>query len=122
MTTASSPTLQSLADHPRWVAWRAESKPDGTQTKMPYRANGQRASSSNPTNWGVRADAEMWSAALPKPCDTGGVGIMFGELDHEHSLGGLDLDTCRDPETGVLQPWAEEIVQRFETYWEVSPS
>jgi putative DNA primase/helicase len=36
--------------------------------------------------------------------------------------GGIDLDTCRDPETGTIEPWAAEIIQRFNTYGEISPS
>jgi hypothetical protein len=37
-------------------------------------------------------------------------------------LGGIDLDTCRDPKTGEIAPWAQEIIDRFQTYTEISPS
>jgi primase-polymerase (primpol)-like protein len=37
-------------------------------------------------------------------------------------LCGIDLDTCRDPNTETFQDWAQEVVDRFETYTEVSPS
>jgi primase-polymerase (primpol)-like protein len=34
----------------------------------------------------------------------------------------VDLDNCRDPETGEIEAWALETVERFNTYTEVSPS
>jgi hypothetical protein len=37
-------------------------------------------------------------------------------------LCGIDLDTCRDLESGNLESWAEEVVARFASYAEVSPS
>jgi putative DNA primase/helicase len=33
-----------------------------------------------------------------------------------------DLDDCRDPETGGIEPWAEEIVDEQGTFAELSPS
>src|SRR5262249_49315725 len=35
---------------------------------------------------------------------------------------GVDLDDCRDPETGAIEPWAREIISDLDTYCEVSPS
>jgi predicted P-loop ATPase len=35
-------------------------------------------------------------------------------------VGGADLDTCRDE--GTLAPWASEVVERFGSYTETSPS
>jgi putative hemolysin len=35
---------------------------------------------------------------------------------------GIDLDSCRDPETGKIEPWAKEIIDYFSTYSEVSAS
>jgi hypothetical protein len=37
-------------------------------------------------------------------------------------LAGIDLDTCRDPATGHVEPWAQEVLDRLSTYSEVSPS
>jgi primase-polymerase (primpol)-like protein len=34
----------------------------------------------------------------------------------------LDLDSCRNPDTGEIQPWARAIIERFASYTEVSPS
>jgi putative DNA primase/helicase len=35
---------------------------------------------------------------------------------------GIDLDGCRDPQTGVIEPWALEVVRLLDSYTEVSPS
>lgn len=46
-----------------------------------------------------------------------GIGIFLGD-----GLAGIDLDGCRDPESGVVDEWAEDIVTAFGSYCEVSPS
>jgi hypothetical protein len=52
-----------------------------------------------------------------------GVGVMLGEGEGEAGwIAGIDLDTCRDPTTGAIQPWALDVLRRFNTYSEVSPS
>ncbi len=35
---------------------------------------------------------------------------------------GVDLDKCRDPETGEIEPWARSIIDRLKSYTEISPS
>ncbi|MBI4595132.1 MAG: hypothetical protein HY730_02010 [Candidatus Tectomicrobia bacterium] len=35
---------------------------------------------------------------------------------------GIDFDHCRNPETGEVEPWAMEIILRFGSYCEISPS
>jgi archaellum biogenesis ATPase FlaH len=47
------------------------------------------------------------------------IGFVFSASD---SFIGIDLDGCRDKETGRVEPWALEIVLTFGTYAEVSPS
>jgi hypothetical protein len=37
-------------------------------------------------------------------------------------LVGIDLDGVRDPETGKVEPWAQQIIELSETYAELSPS
>jgi hypothetical protein len=37
-------------------------------------------------------------------------------------LGGIDLDTCRDPKTETIEVWAQQVINRFATYTEISPS
>ncbi|MBX6747299.1 MAG: hypothetical protein IRY87_35155, partial [Acetobacteraceae bacterium] len=118
--TSSGPTLDALATVPRWVAWQTQDR-KGKPSKVPHAPGGGLAKADTPATWGMRAQAEERAAALPRPYGTGGVGIMLG--DHAGlALGGIDLDTCRDPATGTLEPWATEVVERFGSYAEVSPS
>lgn len=37
-------------------------------------------------------------------------------------LGGVDLDGCRNPDTGTVADWANALVEDFNSYAEVSPS
>ncbi|HLK58040.1 MAG TPA: hypothetical protein VKU00_15840 [Chthonomonadaceae bacterium] len=48
-----------------------------------------------------------------------GPGFVFTE---GNPYGGIDLDDCRDPETGHIEAWAQEIIDEAGTYAEVSPS
>src|ERR1700733_14829981 len=96
-------TLAELAPRPLWVAWQSEERDPGKPpTKVPYAPrNGAKALADDPRTWGTRAAAETRAGRLPKPFSDGGVGIEFGELDDRISIGGVDLDSCRNTE-GVL--------------------
>ncbi len=93
----ASITLADLAGRQMWVGWRQESD--------------------NATTWASREEAEFWTI---KKCGDG-VGIMFCAVDGAY-LCGIDLDTCRDKDTGDIASWAQEIIDRFASYTEVSPS
>jgi hypothetical protein len=117
-------TLDDLASAPRWVAWQTET-PEGRPkpTKMPYAPAGSGyAKADDARTWGTREAAETRAARLPRPFDAGGVGFELGDLGNGRAIGGLDLDSCRDPETGSIEPWAAEVIRRFGSYAEVSPS
>jgi putative DNA primase/helicase len=112
--------LSALAKLPRWVAWQTIPRgPRNRPTKVPFTANCKPAKSDDPGTWGTRAEAEAWAKRLPMPMGAGGVGIVFGDHDGL-AIGGIDLDTCRTGE--AIEPWAEEVVARFGSYAEVSPS
>ncbi|WP_229681716.1 hypothetical protein, partial [Neoroseomonas lacus] len=113
------PTLAGLAAIPRWVAWQTEDR-NGKPTKMPYRSDGRRAKANTPATWCDRSTAAGRAPVLPRPYGTGGIGIMLG--NHLGlTIGGLDLDSCLS-ETGDLAPWAFEVMARFPSYAETSPS
>ena len=50
-----------------------------------------------------------------------GVGLMFSQID-DAIVGGIDLDGCRDPDTETIESSAQEVIDRFRTYTETSPS
>ena len=118
----SAVTLASLAESRRWVAWTLARR-DGTgkPTKTPFTAPGRMARSNDAFTWLTQAEAERVAARLDRLDDMGGVGLMLGAHDGL-GLGGIDLDDCRDPETGSITPWAAEVIGRFASYAEVSPS
>lgn len=120
MITHEAPTFtpggvpKDLTALNNWVSWRWERR-DGKWTKAPVDAtNGRRASSIDPSTWTTFEDAVRHArrSALP------GVGFVFTGSP----LAGVDLDDCREPETGHVAPWAANIVAALDTYTEVSPS
>lgn len=105
---------RELRARPQWVLWRLEER-DGKPTKVPYSPHGGRASSADLMTWGTFEEAfEAYEAG-----DYAGVGFVFCSAD---PFTGVDLDDCRDPETGELEPWAAEIVTALNSYTELSPS
>jgi DNA-binding transcriptional ArsR family regulator len=83
---------------------------------VPYRPGTDlRADPTQPTTWGPHKNA----AADVRAGRASGVGYVFTAYDNYF---GIDLDGCRNPITGALEPWAQAIVDRFATYTEPSPS
>ncbi len=100
---------------PHWVMWRAEPRTGKAKpAKVPYHpTTGRRADVSNPSTWGTYAQASAAAAGYD------GVGFVLTPTD---PFTAIDLDGCRDSRTGAVEPWAQEIVDRFSSYTEISPS
>jgi putative DNA primase/helicase len=108
----------SLKARAHWVCWKLIW--DGTRwTKVPIDPKtGKYASSTDPSTWGTFAQA--WSYYQGHRSDgIMGIGFVFTKDD---PYTGVDLDHCRDAETGAIQPWALEVVQYLNSYTELSPS
>jgi primase-polymerase (primpol)-like protein len=108
-----------LRDRAQWLLWRGEILRDGRPTKVPYMVGypSRHASVDAPTTWG-RFDDAIDAQSCPE-LRMDGVGYV---LTADDGLVGIDLDKCRDRETGVIAPWALAIVQRIDSYTEISPS
>jgi primase-polymerase (primpol)-like protein len=106
---------EELRERPQWVCWRLEER-DGKLTKVPYQPNGKRASVTDLMTWSGFEHCVMEAAH-----HFDGVGFVFSSAD---PFVGIDLDDCRDPETGEIASWARErVLERVqEGYVEVSPS
>jgi primase-polymerase (primpol)-like protein len=106
-----------LRDRPSWVAWKSVPKPGRSKpSKVPFNpTTGQPADPTDPKTWGRFDDA----LALARDRHFSGFGYVFSRDD---PFAGVDVDGCRNPATGQLDPWAEEIVAALDTYTEVSPS
>lgn len=106
---------EELRQRRQWLVWKLEER-DGKLTKVPYIAGGVgRAKSTDSLTWRSFEEAAQ---AL----ETGryeGIGFVFSSGD---PFAGVDLDNCRNPETGELEEWAAKIVEDFGGYAEVSQS
>lgn len=105
-----------LRELPRWCLWTLEPSPrTGSPTKRPV---------------GSTLDPDM-----PRPFRdvegqpigaTGGVGFVLTggvKAPSGATVLALDVDACRDPETGVVEAWAREVWTHLgNSYAEVTPS
>lgn len=103
-----------------WVAWREDLR-NGKPTKVPYCSAQRMARANDPESWLTRDRAQGLAKAILQPDQRGGIGLMLSGHAGE-MLGGVDLDSCLDPLTGALEPWAAEVIDRFASYAEISPS
>jgi putative DNA primase/helicase len=108
---------RELIERPQWCAWKWL-QPEGADEprKVPINPKtDRRAKSDTPATWSTFAQAvkRMVRDCLP------GVGFMFSD---DGPYCGADFDDCRDPRTGEISPEVLAIVERFDTYTEVSPS
>ena len=111
---------EELQSRPQWVLWRWLERPDKTTgelkwTKPPYQPNGISAKSNNPSTWVSFAEAK---AAY----ESGGFSGIGYVVTADTETTGVDLDHVVDPETGRIEPWAQSIVDRLNSYAEISPS
>ena len=106
--------LAPMIAQQRWLIWRWETTPTGKPTKVPYQAISpkRKASSTNPSTWSDYATA----VAAAEHAD----GIGFCLFDSEWAA--FDVDDCRDPATGVIEPWATSLVERAGSYAEITVS
>jgi len=118
----------------QWVCWIGEHR-DGKFNKYPVNPEtGRNASHSSASTWTNFTKAKAFYEQQ-KPVEvtvnrgkkterkvTGiadGIGFVFSEDD---PYVGIDLDNCRNLETGEIATWARELIQLANTYSEVSPS
>lgn len=101
-----------LSSRPQWVVWKTVDR-GGRPTKIPFQVDGTMAKSNDPATWNTVA------ACLDVSEGYSGVGFVFSADD---DLIGIDLDGCRNKDSGLMSGWASEIIKRFQTYTEVSPS
>src|SRR5215471_15641113 len=100
--------LRPMMQQNKWVVWRwvGDAKP-------PFQAEhpNKHASVTNPNTWCSYDKARRTSLD--------GIGFVL----KDSNIGALDLDDCRDPETGRLDTWAQDLVHRANgNYVEVTPS
>lgn len=100
-----------LRELDQWVLWRLITR-DGIETKLPFQCDGNSAKSNDKTTWDTFENV----SEMP---GFSGIGFVFSEDD---PFVGIDLDGCRNPESGQVSEWAREVILRFNSYAEMSPS
>lgn len=102
----------------RWVMWKYVEVGEGDTkrlSKLPMQSSGAPASSTNPKHWTDFFSVEASYASG----NFSGIGFVFSNDD---DLVGIDIDDCRDVDTGELTEFAQNIIDNIEGYVEVSPS
>ena len=104
---------EELKRSPRWVGWKVAER-DGKPTKLPVNPKTLAlASATDQSTWATFEEA----VSATQASGLTGIGFVLGA-----PYTGIDLDHCRDSETGDIEPWAEEIVDSIDSYTEISPS
>lgn len=121
MISPAKPQLPACLEHHRDKRRFALWDLNRNSPKRPFQcseSNPVPASSADPDTWGTYSEA--MKAVEAHAC---GFGLMLGVVEgDDFDVVALDLDDCRDPETGKLVPWADKLVRRAASYTEVTPS
>jgi putative DNA primase/helicase len=133
LKTPQSAIPSELLRLQQWIAWWSVAGegvpvklPSGKPTKplkkqaKPHKLpinprTGGLASTTEVKTWSSSKDA---SAAVQKLRLTG-IGFVFTDGD---PYAGVDIDNCRNPDTGEIAEWAWPIIRSLDSYTEVSPS
>jgi len=104
-----------LRERPQWVGFRLIPR-EGRWAKVPYDVVRKRMARTNdPRTWSP-FDAAL---ACYRAGAVDGIGFVFSGDD---PYVGVDLDGCRDPDTGRISAWAATVLAELDSYAEVSPS
>jgi hypothetical protein len=98
-----------LQSYSNWVV--------GNPQKIPFDPKtSNKAKADNPDTWGTFEQATSLHESQPDKYPTVGFEI------NESPFTAIDIDHCRDPQTGEIAVWAQEIITRVNSYTEISPS
>lgn len=111
-----------LTTLPIWINWDFywEKSIWKKKLKDPKPGFSRNAKTNEPSTWGTMAEA------ITKMDDDTFEGIACVITKRRDilpiDLVGIDLDDCRDKDTGVIDQWAIDIIKTMNTYCETSPS
>ena len=103
----------------QWMPWRSEPKPGEEKlTKRPYDFHtGRPGSFTTSSHQGTHT--EVKAACQRKNNKYNGIGFVSWASD---PFSVIDLDGCRDPDTGEASLFAQDIIRRLDSLTLVSPS
>jgi putative DNA primase/helicase len=120
-TRVSQSAFKNIPDElkkvPQWICWKLFQRENEKFSKMPINPHtGLEASTDKPRTWGTYQEAVNRFIA-----DTTlhGLGFVFTATD---PYTGIDIDDCRDKDTGVIADWALSVIEPMDSYTEISPS
>ncbi|NCU27527.1 hypothetical protein EOM86_12565, partial [Candidatus Nomurabacteria bacterium] len=103
---------QELKDLPNWIGFKFIPQKDKKDRKEPVNVRtGGKAMSNKPGTWA--SFNEVIKRAERPGIDAIGIGLQEPYV-------GIDLD--HSVVDGVIQPWAQKIIKRFDSYTEFSPT
>ena len=106
-----------LKERQQWFGWKWGQDNKGKPTKVPIDAkNGRNGKHNDPKTLATFEEAKRYHES---GSESAGIGFCFLKDD---PYVGIDLDNCRNPETGKIERWAQELIDMCNTYSEVSPS
>ena len=110
----------TLKQSHNWVAWK-EVDQEGKSAKVPVDVRtGQPAKSNDSDTWNTFGNALTYYEEH-KTNSIRGIGFQLGQPKSTPFVG-IDLDHCRNPQTGEIESWAQEIISTINSYTEISPS
>lgn len=104
-----------LINTPKWGVWKWEWK-GAKWDKPPLQITGRMAKTSEASHWVSFGEAFR---ATNEQKDFSGIGFNLGPKGSGYTV--IDLDNCVDG-LGVIEPWAMEVIEAFDSYTEYSPS
>ena len=112
---------QKLKNQQNWLTWKLEQRGERT-TKVPYSVKGHyQAGTQSPDEWGTYTEAteRVADSRNKRPQNPiTGVGFVFNGTD----IVGVDLDNCRDADTGETEDWAVEVIETLDSFTTISTS
>lgn len=106
----------SLQETEQWICWKYSER-SGQETKVPLHPIKRKPASV--TDPRAHHDLETVGSTVATFPSVDGIGFVFTEDD---PFIGVDLDHCRDSETGQPDEWAKAIIEELDSFTEVSPS
>jgi primase-polymerase (primpol)-like protein len=107
-----TPALEDMKEYDHWLMWKMV---DGRKVPVSFADCKSGSTSMYEKTW---CSYEKAKEALQSGKFTG-IGFVFNE---DNPYVGVDLDKCRDKETGEIDEWAQKIITEINSYTELSPS
>lgn len=98
---------KAMRERKQWVLHR---------NKRPVQPDGSPARVNDPSTWLTFKEARIW---FEKVGGFDGIGYVLIEGD---GIVAIDIDNCRNPDTGELSDFAQRIINQFPSYREISLS